>query len=103
MIKNDTKLFQRAYCSIIYTINLFFLGGIISGLGPLIPFLAVRMDLHETDFGFVFTCRGLGYMSGCFLISKIDKFVKNYNHFYCLINFILGFGTYLVSLDISYI
>ena len=98
----DKKLFPRAYNSSVYFLNIFFLGGIISGLGPLIPFLANEMNMHETDFGIVFTSRGIGYMFGCWLIGHTEKYFKNLNNFYCLINFLMGVGAYMASLDLSF-
>lgn len=103
MSKVESKLFQRSYCSIIYSLNLFALGGIISGFGPLIPFIAQRLDLHETDFGLIFTFRGFGYMAGSYCTSHIDKYIKNFNNFYACMNFLLGLGSYLTYFDLSYL
>jgi MFS family permease len=39
-------------------------GGCIAGLGAALPQLAEQYDVEETDLGYVFIARGLGYMFG---------------------------------------
>lgn len=49
-------------CSLLYFVGYTLLGCVISGLGPFIPFKAQAIGMKETDFGVVFTFRGVGYV-----------------------------------------
>jgi fucose permease len=68
----------RILCSSLYCISFIFVGGIISGLGPLIPIKAVESGLSETDFKVVFTWRGIGYLLGSFTAGESEKYLDSH-------------------------
>ena len=54
------------------------LGAIISGLGPIIVLKAKELDQPETDFGIVFTMRGLGYLLGSYFSGKTEGLIDSH-------------------------
>lgn len=52
---------------------MFLLGNIVIVLGPLIPIKAKDGGHNETDYSFVFTLRGIGYVTGSFVSPKLEK------------------------------
>ena len=68
----------RLLCSATYCLNFMLLGGIISSLGPLIPIFTVRQGVPETDFGVLFTLRGIGYVLGSLAGGQSDKYMDTH-------------------------
>jgi FHS family Na+ dependent glucose MFS transporter 1 len=58
-------------CSLLYFTGFTLLGAVISGLGPFIPFKAQAINAKETDFGVVFTFRGVGYVLASLGVGEI--------------------------------
>ena len=66
----DMSSWKTRY-GIIYVYALFVIGNIVIVLGPLIPIKAKDGGLDETDYSFVFTLRGIGYVTGSFAVNRI--------------------------------
>lgn len=66
----------------LYNITFIGLGMIIAGLGPVIPYLAVKFDRSETDFNLVFFWRMIGYLSG----SVFNKYMIKFTTFHFALN-----------------
>lgn len=58
-------------CSILYFAGFTLIGAVISGLGPYIPFKAQAINVQETDFGMVFSFRGVGYVLSSLGVGQI--------------------------------
>ena len=52
------------------------LGVIITGLGPLIPYLADYEERMELQYSFLFTCRAVGYILSTFIARLTEKWLK---------------------------
>ena len=59
-------------CAYIYTTNFIYYGAEISALGPSVPLLSKKINMPETSFGLVFTCRGIGYLISAWLGGKVE-------------------------------
>lgn len=61
---------------ILYFITLGLYGFVIAVPGPVVPFMAAKYDLPETDFIFMFWCRAGGFIVGGMLTKVITKYAS---------------------------
>jgi MFS family permease len=87
-------------CTVLYIIGYASLAFIISGLGPLIPFKADESGIIETDYGIVFTFRGIGYLAGSIIVGKIEH-MFNPHLLLTIYFFVLGSSAYLAVITQS--
>lgn len=58
---------------LIYSASYLGYGTIITGLGPLIPYLSAETGIVETEYSFVFSCRSFGMVSGAIILKYIQS------------------------------
>ena len=63
----------------LYSFTYLFYGCVVSVLGPIIPYLAIKYNVDETSFNYLFVCRGAGFLVGGLLTHYATK-VMNYHH-----------------------
>lgn len=94
MLSNTSLFTWKTRCTVLYIVGYASLAFIISGLGPLIPFKADESGRAETDYGIVFTFRGIGYLAGSILVGRIEHLFNSHllltSYF-----FVLGTSAYL--------
>lgn len=54
------------------------LGGLGGVIGPSVPALALELGLKETKLAGIFTCRGLGFLTGSFSMPFLDKYLQKH-------------------------
>ena len=50
-------------------------GVLLAVSGPVVPFMAAKYGLPETDFIFMFWCKALGFVIGGFLTKLLQRFL----------------------------
>jgi hypothetical protein len=68
MKKNPNILQFAAYC-----FSFLGYGAILTGLGPLIPYLAEKQQVSETEYSFLFFNRAIGFVIGAILVKICEK------------------------------
>jgi len=71
------------------------LGGLGGIIGPSVPALAMELGLKETKLAGIFTCRGLGFLTGSFTMPFLDKYLQKHL-LMTLCTFIAGIVTFAV-------
>ena len=66
--KNNPK----KYHTLLYCLSFVIYGTFLTGLGPLIPFLAENSNVAETEYSYFFTLRAVGFVIGATLVKFIE-------------------------------
>ncbi len=70
--KNPDSFYHfMAYC-----ISFIGYGAIFTGLGPLIPYLAEKQGVLETDYSFLFLYRAFGFVIGSIAAKFVEKYLS---------------------------
>ena len=64
-IKKNPNIFQF----MAYSFSFLGYGAILTGLGPLIPYLAEKQQVSETEYSFLFLNRAIGFVIGAILVK----------------------------------
>lgn len=48
-------------------------GSLITGLGPLIPYLSAETGIIETEYSYVFSCRSFGMVTGAIILKYLQS------------------------------
>lgn len=75
---------------IAYALSYTILGAVVTGLGPMFPYLSVNQHRIETEFSFLFICRASGFLTGSMAMRIIGKRL--------LLHQLIGSGVAIMSL-----
>ena len=65
----------------------------VSSLGPAIPMMADRFGVSKTNLGSLFTSRGIGYLCGTLVSTKIEKYASSKRVAVCAFVCLSGIAT----------
>lgn len=72
----NCKARDSFYHFLAYCVSFIGYGAIFTGLGPLIPYLAQKQNVLETDYSFLFLYRAIGFVVGSIFAKFIEKYLS---------------------------